>query len=167
MKRIFALVLALVMCLSLIACGAKTEEPAAPAPEAPAAPEAAPEAPAKEETYVLRLAMQQGNVSREESAEVMWTERFKEEVEKNSNGRVTVEIYPSAQLGSQEDNVASLINNSLEMTCVNSTILNSISPSTMMLACPALFANEEECDANGEEVQQPLVGEELPIPEAV
>ena len=32
------------------------------------------------------------------------------------------------------------------MTVINSTILNSVSPSTMMLACPAIFANEEQCD---------------------
>ena len=47
MKKILALVLALVMILSLVACGAK-EEPAAPeAPKAEAAPEAAPAAPAE------------------------------------------------------------------------------------------------------------------------
>ena len=51
-----------------------------------------------EETYVLKLGMQQGNVDRSESAEVTWVERFKEEVEANSNGRITVEIFPSAQL---------------------------------------------------------------------
>ena len=47
MKKILALVLALVMILSLVACGAK-EEPAAPeATKAEAAPEAAPAAPAE------------------------------------------------------------------------------------------------------------------------
>ena len=46
MKKIFALLLALVMILSLVACGAKEEAPATEAPQA-AAPEAAPEAPAE------------------------------------------------------------------------------------------------------------------------
>ena len=46
MKKIFALLLALVMVLSLVACGAKEEAPATEAPQA-AAPEAAPEAPAE------------------------------------------------------------------------------------------------------------------------
>lgn len=141
MKRLSAFVLALSLCFSLVACGGSTSG------ETTASEETNSAGTQIGETYTLRLAMQQGNVSREESAEVTWVERFKEEVEANSNGRITVEIYPSAQLGSQEDNVASLLNNSLEMTCVNSTILNSVSPSTMMLACPALFSGEEECDA--------------------
>ncbi len=150
MKRLTALALALSLCFALAGCGgnpapgggssakgsASGEKSTTPKGDSPT-----------EETYVLKFGMQQGNVDRSESAEVTWVERFKEEVEANSNGRITVEIYPSAQLGSQEDNVTSLINNSLEMTCVNSTILNSVSARTMVLACPALFANEEQCDA--------------------
>ena len=46
MKKILALILALVMVLSLVACGAKEEAPATEAPQA-AAPEAAPKAPAE------------------------------------------------------------------------------------------------------------------------
>ena len=51
MKKLIALLLALVMVLSLVACGSKTEEPAAeePAAEEPAAEEPAAEEPAAEE----------------------------------------------------------------------------------------------------------------------
>ena len=51
MKKLIALLLALVMVLALVACGAKTEEPAAeePAAEEPAAEEPAAEEPAAEE----------------------------------------------------------------------------------------------------------------------
>ena len=143
MKRLTALTLALSLCFTLVAAAGTFLQRPASVDKSTASSGTA----STEETYVLKMGMQQGNVDRSESAEVTWVERFKEEVEANSNGRITVEIFPSAQLGSQEDNVASLSNNSLEMTCVNSTILNTISPSTMMLACPALFANEEECDA--------------------
>ena len=133
MKRLTALTLALSLCFTLVGCGGN---PSSNAPASVDQSTASSGTASTEETYVLKLGMQQGNVDRSESAEVTWVERFKEEVEANSNGRITVEIFPSAQLGSQEDNVASLANNSLEMTCVNSTILNTISPSTMMLACP-------------------------------
>lgn len=136
MKKLTALLLAATMCLALTACGSKT-----------GGTSSASSTPEDTKTYTIKLAMQQGDVDRESSAEVTWVERFKEEVEKNSNGRINVEIYPSAQLGSQEDNIASLLNNSLEMTVVNITLLNSISPETMLLSCPALFANEEQCDA--------------------
>ncbi|MBP3683810.1 MAG: extracellular solute-binding protein [Oscillospiraceae bacterium] len=47
MKKILALLLALVMVLSLVACGAKEEAPATEAPAAEAPAEAAPEAPAE------------------------------------------------------------------------------------------------------------------------
>lgn len=144
MKRLTAFALALSLCFALAGCGGNSSSKGSTSAEKSASSGSA---AAAEETFVLKLGMQQGNVDRSESAEVTWVERFKEEVEANSNGRITVEIYPSAQLGSQEDNVTSLINNSLEMTCVNSTILNSVSARTMVLACPALFANEEQCDA--------------------
>ena len=52
MKKLIAMLLALVMVLSLAACGAKTEAPAAteaPKAEAPAVTEAAPAEPAVEE----------------------------------------------------------------------------------------------------------------------
>ena len=48
MKKMIAMMLALLMALSLAACGAKEEEAPAPAPEAPAAEAPAAEAPAEE-----------------------------------------------------------------------------------------------------------------------
>lgn len=109
-----------------------------------AAPMAAQAADAE---YVIKLAQTQGDVAREESAEVTWAERFEEEVEANSDGRINVEIYPSGQLGSADESVTGLLNNSLEMTCVNISLFNSIYPSAMALSCPALFTDEAHCDA--------------------
>ena len=58
MKKLIALLLALVMVIGLVACGAK-EEAAAPAATeaAPAAPEAAPEAPAEEPAEIPTLSL--------------------------------------------------------------------------------------------------------------
>lgn len=97
--------------------------------------------------YTIKLALTQGDVAREESAEVTWAERFVEEVEANSDGRINVDIYPSGQLGSADESVTGLLNGSLEMTCVNISILNNIYPETMVLSCPALFTDESQCDA--------------------
>ena len=52
MKKLIAIVLALAMVLSLAACGAKAEAPAAEAPAASAPAAAAPKAEAKSETKV-------------------------------------------------------------------------------------------------------------------
>ena len=47
MKKLFAMLLAASMMMSLAACGSKDEPAPAPAPEAPATSEPAPEAPAE------------------------------------------------------------------------------------------------------------------------
>lgn len=96
--------------------------------------------------YTIKLAMTQGDVSRDESGEVTWAERFEEEVEKNSNGRIDVVIYPSGQLGSADESVTGLLNNSLEMTCVNINSLNNVYSNSMVLSTPAIVKDEEQCN---------------------
>lgn len=91
MKRLTALTLALSLCFTLVGCGGN---PSSNAPASVDKSTASSGTASTEETYVLKLGMQQGNVDRSESAEVTWVERFKEEVEANSNGRITVEIFP-------------------------------------------------------------------------
>ncbi len=143
MKKSLAWVLSAALVLSLAGCSSGNPTPAdSSAPQGGAEPTTAPG-----ETYTIKMALTQGDVARADSAEVTWSERFEEEVEANSNGRIQVELYPSGQLGSADESVTGLLNNSLEMTCVNISILNNIYPDTMVLSCPALFANEAECDA--------------------
>ena len=141
-KKVLAALLAATMVVGMTACGgskdATADAPAADTTEDTAA-DAADTASTGDASYVIKLGMTQGDVPREESAEVTWTERFKEEVEKNSNGQISVEIYPSGQLGSVEENLAGLLNGSLEM--------NNIYADTMALSCPALFKDEAQCDA--------------------
>lgn len=149
-KKVLAALLAATMVVGMTACGgskdATADAPAADTTEDTAA-DAADTASTGDASYVIKLGMTQGDVPREESAEVTWTERFKEEVEKNSNGQISVEIYPSGQLGSVEENLAGLLNGSLEMTVANVNSLNNIYADTMVLSCPALFKDETQCDA--------------------
>ena len=149
-KKVLAALLAATMVVGMTACGgskdATADAPAADTTEDTAA-DAADTASTGDASYVIKLGMTQGDVPREESAEVTWTERFKEEVEKNSNGQISVEIYPSGQLGSVEENLAGLLNGSLEMTVANVNSLNNIYADTMALSCPALFKDEAQCDA--------------------
>lgn len=152
-KKVLAALLAATMVVGMTACGgskdATADAPAADTTEDTAADTAdtADTASTGDASYVIKLGMTQGDVPREESAEVTWTERFKEEVEKNSNGQISVEIYPSGQLGSVEENLAGLLNGSLEMTVANVNSLNNIYADTMVLSCPALFKDEAQCDA--------------------
>lgn len=142
-ERMKRKILALVLCVAMMVatgCGSGSTGKASESEDGAGSAEA-------KEEYVIKLGMTQGDVPREESAEVTWTERFKEEVEKNSDGRIRVEIYPSGQLGSVEENLAGLLNGSLEMTVANINSLNNYYEDTMVLSCPALFKNEEQCDA--------------------
>lgn len=69
MKKIVALLLAMMMVLALCACGAKEEAPAEVAPAAPAAPAAAPDAVAPE-AAAPAAAPAEGEASGEPSGEI-------------------------------------------------------------------------------------------------
>ena len=144
MKKWIALASAVALALSLTACGNNSSTSSQ---SGTSGSNSSGDASQQGETYTIKIAMSQGDVSREESAEVTWAERFEEEVEANSEGRIQVEIYGSDQLGSADECLTGLLNGSLEMACLNISIMNNIAPETMMLSAPALFANEEECDA--------------------
>lgn len=99
------------------------------------------------QTYTIKFALTQGDVGREDSAEIMFAELFQEYCDANSNGQLVVDIYPSGQLGTAAENIQAVVANNVEMACVNMTMLNSYYPNSMVLSCPGMFASEEECDA--------------------
>lgn len=98
------------------------------------------------DTYTIKFAYTQGDKPREESAEIMYAELFKEYCEANSNGQLKVELYPSGQLGTAAENVQGIVASNIEAACVNLSMLNSIYADSMVLSCPGLFNSEEECD---------------------
>ena len=79
-KKVLAALLAATMVVGMTACGgskdATADAPAADTTEDTAA-DAADTASTGDASYVIKLGMTQGDVPREESAEVTWTERFK------------------------------------------------------------------------------------------
>ena len=99
------------------------------------------------DTYTIKFAYTQGDKPREESAEIMYAEMFKEYCEANSNGKLKVELYPSGQLGTAAENVQGIVAGNIEAACVNLSMLNSIYADSMVLSCPGLFNSEEQCDA--------------------
>ena len=156
MKKLAALLLALVMVFALCACGqqATTTTTTAPAEAAPAeaAPaEAAPADPYNGQTWIIKAAVTQSD-NGEESAEISWLKSFKEEIETKTNGAVTVDIYPGGQLGTDAEVVQGLAGNTIEVGFFNYSNLNAVYAPTMLMSCPGVFASEEECDAilNGE-----------------
>jgi len=139
MKKVVALLLALIMTMSLVACGGSKEEAPAPAPAAPAAPApAAPAAPEKEESsepeYILKIA----NPSNPEDNVVKAFYRFEELVEERSNGRIDVQVYDSGQLGAHADYIDSMQMHSLQAGEVNTSVLGNLDPAFSIFDLPYL-----------------------------
>ena len=65
------------------------------------------------------------------------------ELEASSQGELTVEIYPSEQLGSEREAVELLQIGSLAMTKVSASVLESFAPSFRLFSLPYLFDDRE------------------------
>ena len=103
MKKILALVLALIMVMSLGACGGKTEEPA-PAAKADA-PAAAPEA-AADEADDFHIEIKFSNVFQPEEMNGKASEMLAQMITERTEGHVTVTYYGQNQLDCYGDSVA-------------------------------------------------------------
>ena len=122
MKKFVALLLALVMVLSLAACGAQETPAATKAPETPAASEApaateAPAAPAAD-PITLRFAFSEAETS--QTAQIM--KAVAANILERTEGRVVVDCYYSNALGS--------INDSIEQITLGGNIVTSTSASS-------------------------------------
>ena len=66
-----------------------------------------------------------------------------EELVKNSQGKLKLEIYPSQQLGTEKQCLELLQIGSLDMTKVSAAVLENFSPSIKVLGVPFLFRDKE------------------------
>lgn len=82
---------------------------------------------------------------------------FKSEVEAKTNGQVTVQLYPSSQLGSNAAMVEQVQQGTLDMVAVLSSGLQGIVPSWSVLDMPFLVSDNE----SAEELLNGPVGEKL------
>lgn len=82
---------------------------------------------------------------------------FKELVEKNSNGRITVDVYHSSQLGDDREMMEALQRGEQEVTCPSTAPIVSFQPEFGVFDLPFLFPNAEAADA----VLDGKIGQEL------
>lgn len=75
---------------------------------------------------------------------VIATQQFKEEVEKATNGRITVEIYSDGELGSDADLISGVINGTVDITASSAGNFASYDPNVGISAFPFLFENFDE-----------------------
>jgi len=119
MKKFLALILALVMVLSLCACGAKKAEP-----------------------IVLKI----GISTNEEDPRAKGALQFIDEITEKTNGAVTGELYPAGQLGGDADLINSLALDAgtVDVIITDASNFATYVPEMGISALPFQFANFEE-----------------------
>ena len=78
---------------------------------------------------------------------VQGMEKFKEIVEKQSGGKIKVNVFPGGALGSDQANVSAIQGGTLEMAAMNSGIFASQVKDFAVFDFPFMFANGKEADA--------------------
>jgi tripartite ATP-independent transporter DctP family solute receptor len=66
-----------------------------------------------------------------------------EKVKEKSGGKLTVDIFPNGQLGSERENLELLQIGSLGMTKVSAAVMESFSPNFKVLSLPYIFKDKE------------------------
>lgn len=154
MKKVISLLLAMMMVLSLVACGMK-EDPKQPNPG-----EVETNDLTQGSSYIIRVAH---SMTDQSSYHKSVEEYFKKPIEEATGGRITVEIYPSSQLGGEREAFESVGMGTVEMTLVNGANVANIDSNYAVFDMPFLFDNVEAAyaacdgkvgDALKESVQQ-------------
>ena len=138
MKKILSLALALVMILALAACG---QEPGSSTASADSGSQNASTSAKPDKTYTLRI----GHILDTESIRQQYLERFAKEVEEKTNGGIKVEIYPSAELGTDDELIEQVKNGSIEG--YSGSAIDTNIPDYNFYSMPFLFANVDEAIA--------------------
>lgn len=145
MKKKIAFLLACTMLLSLTACsGGNKEEPAeTPAPaetEAEAPAEAGTETPAAEDAIVLKFSDCHSPTATNHLA----LQKMAEEVARQTEGRIQIELYPSSQLGDVKPSMEAVQMNTLDMAISNQAVLGSVVPECAVMGAPFLYETDDQ-----------------------
>lgn len=134
MKKILAMLLALVMVFALVACG---QEAAAPADEG------------GEEPTVEKVTMKLAGTTTADPAlgEYQAMLMVEELVEKYSEGTIDVEVYPASQLGSNVEFSEGVALGEIESAVCGFDGLGNYAPVANALCMPYLFASNEDAMA--------------------
>ncbi|ANU27049.1 TRAP transporter substrate-binding protein [Planococcus versutus] len=98
---------------------------------------------AKEGNSDEKFVIKAGHAASEEHFAQDTFEEFKKIVEKDSNGRIEVEIYPNGQLGGEREMVEAVQLGNLTMAAPSSAVLTAFSPGMFLWDLPFLFDSPE------------------------
>ena len=93
----------------------------------------------KEETFLIKV----GHAASEDHFAQASFEHFKELVEKNSNGKIKVEIHPNGELGGEREMLEQLLLDELTMMAPASAPLDAVAKGIAMWDLPYLFKDSE------------------------
>jgi len=96
---------------------------------------------------VLRFGLNHGILDPENDMEATWAIFFRDEIERNSNGAMRVEIFPNNQLGNAAERMLGVATGTIDMTILNSLSFAPLHAPSMILSAPGMFAYEAEIDA--------------------
>ncbi|UFJ41087.1 TRAP transporter substrate-binding protein [Brevibacillus humidisoli] len=89
----------------------------------------------------------------------MAAEQFKEELDKRSDGRMKLEIYPSGQLGTEADMVQQIASGSVDFGFITAAYLSSRSPSFAAWFTPYAFKDLQAAnEARDTEIAKKILG---------
>lgn len=141
MKKLFAMLLALVMVFALCACGSSSAPAAnAPAADAPAADAPAAEAPADDYHLVLKLS----HVFAPTEQLTIEMETVAQRILDRTNGAIEIQTYGSGQLASYKDNVQQVVDGANWIACEDHSYLADYDIDFEALIAPMLYANLQE-----------------------
>ena len=140
MKKILALLLAVMAVFTLVACGAAPAAPAAPAEAAPAegAP-AAEAAPADDTVYEMKLA----NPNPVGDVKDLASIKFSELADQYTNGRVKITVYSGGTLGDARETLEGLGLGTNEIVCESIGTLDPFTKLANFDAVPYMYRDYE------------------------
>ncbi len=128
MRRFLALTLAIVMVLSLTACGSKSQSTS----NAPAASE-----PAKQ------IVLKAGHSVAPTHPYHLGLEKFAQLIEERTGGKVKIEIFHSNQLGNERDMIEGLQMGTVDMVVSSTGPIGGFEPKMLVVDLPFLFRDRE------------------------
>jgi len=154
MKKIIAMLLALVMVLALCACG-ESAPVQQPAPEQQAPAEAAPTDEASA-AGIEPITLKFGHANAVDTPVDKFCNMFAEKVNEYSDGAITIEVYPAGQLGTLQELQDAVEFGTLDLCCGDSSMMSEVFPKLAVLNLPMLVTSYEQAEKvyDSEEVNE-------------
>ena len=146
MKKLFALLLAVVMVLSLAACGGNSAPAATEAPKSDAPAAEAPAADTSDVANDPKVTLVYAEVNPEDTIVGKTAAEFKRLVEELSGGSITIDVRYSGVLGSENDVLDAIIggDDSIDMSRISAFALTSYgAKKSMLLSIPYTFVSRD------------------------